>query len=181
MESSGSKRNSTNTKWSNKGRYFIEKYTSENGVATAVWKLKRKFPDLNESTVWSFRKKSRRRAEEGFNGKKKTIQSNCKTFVTKRSPFDPQITRFNGSNLLVYKKSTKLCNQYKYRKYNCSCIDSKISSSCRKYWFGVNSLGLQSFQTDGICEASKNFIKSRNSWYSKERNSFYFIMRLLLT
>ena len=57
VESSGSKRNSTYTKWSNKDRYFTGKYTSENGVATAVWKFKKIFPDLNESTVWSFRKK----------------------------------------------------------------------------------------------------------------------------
>ena len=59
VESIGSKRNSTYTKWSDKDRYLIGKYASENGVAAAVRKFKRKFPNLNESTVWSFRKKSR--------------------------------------------------------------------------------------------------------------------------
>ena len=47
MESIGSKRNSTYTKWSDK----------ENEVAAAVRKFKRKFPNLNESTARSFRKK----------------------------------------------------------------------------------------------------------------------------
>ena len=39
----GSKRNFTYTKWSNKDRYLIGKYASENGVAAAVRKFKRKF------------------------------------------------------------------------------------------------------------------------------------------
>ena len=80
-----------------------------------------------------FPKKSRGRAEEGFKGKKRTIQSNRKIFVTNRTSFDARTTRFNGSNLLDCTKSTRLSNQYKYCKCNCSCIDSKISSSCLKY------------------------------------------------
>ena len=50
VESIGSKRNSTYTKWSDKDRYLIGKYISENGVAAAGRKFKRKFPNLNEST-----------------------------------------------------------------------------------------------------------------------------------
>ena len=50
VKSFGSKRNSTYTKWSDKDRYLIGKYISENGVAAAGRKFKRKFPNLNEST-----------------------------------------------------------------------------------------------------------------------------------
>ena len=73
VEYVGSKRNSTHTKWSIKDRYLIGKYASENGVVAAVRKFKRKIPNLNESTVQSFQKKSRGRVEEGFKGKKRTI------------------------------------------------------------------------------------------------------------
>ena len=52
-----SKRNSSYTKWSEKDRYSIGKYASENGVAAAVRKFKKTFPNLNESTVRTFRKK----------------------------------------------------------------------------------------------------------------------------
>ena len=91
-------------------------------------------------------KKSWGRAEEGFKGKKRTIQSNRKVFVTNRMPFDAWTTHFNGPNLFDCTKSTRLCNQYKYCKCNCSCINSRISSNCRKYWFAVNGLDSQSFQ-----------------------------------
>ena len=87
-------------------------------------------------------------------------------------PLDARTARFNGPNLLDCTKSMRLCNQGKYRK--CTCIDSKISSSCRKYWFGVNSLGWQSFQTDRIRKASKNFIKSQNPWCSKKGDRVLF-------
>ena len=42
-ESIGSKRNSTHTNFSDKDRYLIGKYTSENGVAAAVMKVKENF------------------------------------------------------------------------------------------------------------------------------------------
>ena len=74
----------------------------ENGVAAAVREFKRRFPNLNQSTVRSFRKKSRGRAEEGFIGKKRTIQSNRKIFVTNRTPFDARTTRFSGPNLYLF-------------------------------------------------------------------------------
>ena len=57
MKYVGRKRNSTHTKWSNKDRYLIGKYAPENGVVAAVRKFKRKFQNLNESTVQSFQKK----------------------------------------------------------------------------------------------------------------------------
>ena len=57
MESLNKKRSSSYTKWSEKDRYSIGKYASENGVAMAVRKFKSQFPTLKESTVRSFRTK----------------------------------------------------------------------------------------------------------------------------
>ena len=173
VESIGSKRNSAHTEWSDKDRYLIGKYTSENAVAATVRKFERKFPNLNESTV-IFPKKSQSRVDKGFKEKKRTIQSNREIFVTNRTPFNTRTTQFSASKLLDCTKSARLCNQHKYSKCNCLCINSKISTSCRKYCFGVSSLGSQSFQTDGIHKALKNFIKIRNSWGSKEGNRVLF-------
>ena len=155
MESIGSKRNFTYTKRSDKDRYLIGKYISENGVAAAVRKFKKKFPDLNKSTVRSFRKKVEAELKKASKEKREPSKVTVKYSSPTGHPLmlgqlDPMVQTY-----LIAQ------SQYKYRKCNCSCIDSKIFSSCRKYFFGVNSLRSQSFQTEGIRKASKNFIKSQ--------------------
>ena len=86
VESIGSKSNSTYTKWSDKDRYLIGKYASENEVAAAVREFKIKFPNFNESTVRSFRKKVEAELRKASKEKSK-IQSNRKIFVNNRTPF----------------------------------------------------------------------------------------------
>ena len=57
VNSVNSQRNSSHSKWSEKDRYSIGKYTSENGVAAVVRKFKSKFPPWTEALCALFEKR----------------------------------------------------------------------------------------------------------------------------
>ena len=110
MESIGGKSNSTYTKWSEKDRYLIGKYASENGVAAGVRELKIKFPNFNESTVRSFRKKVEAELRKASKEKREPSKVIVKYSSTTGRPFEARTIRFNRPNLLDCTKSMRLCN-----------------------------------------------------------------------
>ena len=59
----GSKRSSY-VKYSENERFMIGKYSNENGSAAATRKFRKRFPNVNESTVRGFQKKYRAKLHE---------------------------------------------------------------------------------------------------------------------
>ena len=73
-------------RYSDKNRYLIGKYASENGPVPAVRKFKGTFPNLNESTVRSMRRKYQEELKVAF--------------VEKRAPATTIVSQQRGRPLL---------------------------------------------------------------------------------